>query len=399
MTDRPLNGLTSTVKPYAWVILIVVYLAGIVVPLNQFKVPPIMPVLMDTFQLDLTQAGSLMSIVAVVGLVLSLPAGLLLQRFGSKTIGLIALGCLAAGSAAGALSQGYALLLSSRIIEGIGIGLIGVVGPATLAMWFPPARQGRPMGIWATGFPVGSVLMYNMAPAVANALGWHALWWLGAGIALLMMSVYGLLVHNPPDQPSGSSGGQSSLDLRGALANRDIWLLTAGFACLLLAMSAIGTYYPTFLSEERGYPLGQAAFISSIGAMAIIVIAPLAGWISDRIGSRRLVFSLPFLVLAALMLLPFRATGWQITAVMLIQGIVSGSIPTAIFAAAPEIMRHPEWAGIGLAVLMVGQNLGSLAGPVLFGGLVEGLGWVMAGNLMIPVCLLGFICSWMVRIR
>ena len=66
----------------------------------------------------------------------------------------------------------------------MGIGLIGVIAPATIAMWFPLARQGVPMGIWATWVPVGSVLMYNLAPALAAARGWQAVWWLGASTSL-----------------------------------------------------------------------------------------------------------------------------------------------------------------------------------------------------------------------
>ena len=63
----------SLITPYAWVILAVVYFASVVAPFNQFKIPPLMPVLMQTFQIDLTQAGLLMSIIAMIGLVLALP--------------------------------------------------------------------------------------------------------------------------------------------------------------------------------------------------------------------------------------------------------------------------------------------------------------------------------------
>ena len=399
MTDKAVQRSTVVVAPYAWVILSVVYFASLAAPLNQNKIPPILPVLMHAFQLNLLQAGSLMSVVAVGGLVLALPAGILLQRFGSRAIGLIALGCIAAGSAIGALAASYGSLLSSRMVEGIGIGLIGVVAPATIAMWFPPARQGMSMGIWATWFPVGSVVMAFLAPAVAIALGWRAVWWVGAGYALLILVIYGLLVHNPPDLPPAGFKDQASPGLRKALANRDIWLLALEFACFNLALASIATYYPTFLNEVRGYPLGLAAFLASISGMVILVSAPLAGWFSDRIGSRKLVIAIPFLVIAGLMILPFRVTGWQIIAIMLVQGLVAGAIPTATFAAAPEVMRTPEWAGLGLAVVLVGQNISALIGPVLFGGLVENLGWVMAGYMMIPVCLLGFISAWMVRIR
>lgn len=399
MTDKIVSPSRDVVAPYAWVILGVVYLASIIAPLNQFKIPPIMPVLIDVFGLDLTQAGLLMSIIAVVGLFLALPAGILLQRFGARALGVFALGCMALGSAIGAMAGVYPTLLGSRLIEGIGIGLVGVVAPATIAMWFPPARQGIPMGIWATWMPVGSVLVYNMAPLVANTLGWRAVWWVGVGSALVIMLLYGLFIRSPEWQQPAKHSSQSSFGSGKALANRDIWLLGLAFACFNLALVSIGTYYPTFLSEVRGYSLGGAAFISSLSSLIVIIGAPLAGLVSDRIGSRRLMFSLPFLFIALMLFLPFRVTGWQIPTLMVVQGLVVGAIPTATFAAAPEVMRRPEWAGLGLAVILLGQNLGNLIGPVLFGELVSNLGWLTAGYLMIPVSLIGFVSAWMVRVR
>jgi hypothetical protein len=62
-------------------------------------------------------------------------------------------------------------------------------------------------------------------------------------------------------------------------------------------------------------------------------------------------------------------------------------------------MRKPEWAGLGLAAVLIGQNLGSLLGTLLFGVIVERSGWLMAGYLMIPFCLPGFISGWLVKIR
>jgi len=73
--ESPIKPVQAAVDPYAWVILAVVMLAGVSAPLNQFKVPPVMPVLMERFQLDLSAAGMLMSIFAITGLALALPAG------------------------------------------------------------------------------------------------------------------------------------------------------------------------------------------------------------------------------------------------------------------------------------------------------------------------------------
>jgi predicted MFS family arabinose efflux permease len=386
-------------NPYAWVILAVVYFASVVAPFNQFKIPPVMPVLMQSFQIDLTQAGLLMSIIAMLGLVLALPTGIILQRLGTKTTLLIALALMALGAGFGALSSSFAILLGSRVVEGLGMGLMGVAAPATIAKWFPPERQGTPMGIWATWVPIGSVAIYNLAPAMTAALGLPSIWWMGAGFAVLMMVLCGWLIIRAPDQSQARGQPGVAPDLRKALANRDIWLLALEFACINFAMVALGTYYPTFLSEVRGYSLGQAGFLSSLASLVVLASAPAAGLLSDRIRSRRLILSLPFLAMAVWLIFPFQVTGWQITAIMIFQGLLLGAIPTATFATAPEIMRKPEWAGLGLAVVLIGQNLGQLLGPVFFSQMVGSFGWSTAGYLLIPFCLVGFISSWVLKIR
>lgn len=148
MTNKAPSRTTPAVSSYAWVILVVVFLASVAAPLNQAKIPPLMPVIMDAFQISLGQAGWLMSVFALTGLILSLPAGIFLQKFGPKKLGLVALSCLTLGATIGALSSNPGLLIFSRVIEGSGMGLIAVVAPAAIAMWFPAERQGIPMGIW-----------------------------------------------------------------------------------------------------------------------------------------------------------------------------------------------------------------------------------------------------------
>jgi predicted MFS family arabinose efflux permease len=392
-------GPSQKALPYAWVILVVVYLASVVAPFNQYKVPPLIPVLMEAFQINLTQAGLLMSSIAGVGLVLALPTGLILQRFGPRATVMFAMVGLASGSALGALASSFPLLLVGRILEGIGFGLIGVAAPATIAMWFPPSKQGAPMGIWATWVPLGSIFMYNIAPVMAANSGWQSVWWVGMAFALIMAVFSGLLLRRPPLQPADYAANSSLPSTWKALHNRDIWLLTGSFACFNLALVNIATYYPTFLNEVRGFSLSQASFITSLPAFIIMISSPLSGWFSDRINSRRLVFSIPYLVLAVILLFPFQISGWQIGALMIIYGFVIGFIPTATFAAAPEVMRHPELAGLGLSAILLGQNFGQLLGPVIFGSIVKSLSWTTAGFMLIPICLLAFGLGWAVRVR
>ncbi len=263
------------------------------------------------------------------------------------------------------------------------------------------------MGIWATYVPVGSILMYNIAPALGAAAGWQAVWWFGAAFALVAFVLYGVLLRTPPalveaGRPKGPGEGAAPAEppnLGRAMSNLSMWLLSLEFLCFNLVFFALITFFPTFLVSNRAYDLPTASFVSSLTMIVTVLSCPLAGWISDRIGSRRLVYTIPFLVAAAMWFLPFNLTGWLIPAFMIVLGLVAGAIPTATFAAVPEVMKRPQLAGIGMAVLAFGQNLGAFIGPVMFGKLTEATDWATAGYLLIPICLIGVLAGWFVKVR
>jgi MFS family permease len=401
----PPHDESPAIPRYAWVILFTVFLASVAAPLNMYKVPPLMPVLKETFQLDLGQAGLLMSVFSITGLILALPTAFALQKLGFKVIGIAALVSLIAGASMGAMGTTNNVLLISRVIEGVGMGLITVVAPAIIAAWFPREKQGIPMGIWATWVPVGNVLMYVLGPGLNTAFGWQAVWWAGAGFALAALILFVWLMRMPTQDESGTYSKAGSdrptaqTTLKSVFANRNIWLLALSFGSFNLVFIATGTFFPTFFAEERGYSLEQASLIASISTFAILVSAPLAGWVSDRIGSRKWLIVIPSLVTADMMLWPFTVTGWVLYAFMASLGFVAGAVPTATFAAVPEVMERPQLTGLGMAVLSAGQNSGMVIGPVLFGWLVESLDWVTAGYWMIPICVLALVAAMMIKVR
>jgi predicted MFS family arabinose efflux permease len=391
-TDR--TGLTaerSIVPSYAWVILAVTMLAGICAPFSQFKVPPVMPVLMETFHIDLTSAGMLMSIFAITGLIVALPAGLILQRFGLKISGLAASGCLLVGSVLGATANGYSTLFASRLIEGIGMGLIAVIGSAAISAWFPANRRGLPMGIWATWVSLGSLLIYMIAPPLEASNGWQSVWWLAASLTGAAMVVFALFFRLPQDSLTDKHSVNLAAGMGKAIRQPGIWLLAIAFGCFNFAIiGVIATYFPTYLKAVQGFDLTGASQITSIKMIVVIITAPLIGWMVDRIGSPRRIMLFSFLALAGFMALPFSISGWMIPASMVLLGVLAGAIPTCTFASVPELVGQNAPAGIGMGVIMVGQNLGQLLGPVIFGWLVQSIGWTTAGLCTIPVLLIGF---------
>jgi len=357
-----------------------------------------MPILMHTFHVDLTTAGLLMSIFAVTGFILAIPAGFIFQILGAQATGLIALGCLDMGATVGALSSTTGMLLGSRVIEGLGMGLIAVAAPAVIAMWFPAERRGTPMGIWAAWVPVGSVLMFILAPALNMNYGWRSVWWFGAGFALVAFILYLLLVRMPSEVSDETAAAAPSNPSR-ALANSNIWLLGLAFGCFNVVMLALTSFLPTFLVTERGYTLVMASFTTSLIMMLNIGSSPLGGWLSDWIGSRKRLIIIPFVMITLLLPFPFIISSPLIPVFMILLGLVSGVIPTAIFAGVPEVMSRPNLIGIGMAVVILGQNLGMFIGPVFYGRMVELFNWETAGYLLIPVAIVGIVAARLVKVR
>lgn len=393
---------TAIVPRYAWVILAVTFIAGVAAPLNQNKVSPLLTILMDAFQVNLSAAGLLTSVFAISGFLLALPAGIILQRLGLKLSGMIAMACLAVGSGLGALSSSYTFLLASRAIEGAGLGLIAVIGPASIALWFPREKQGLPMGVWTIWMPGGTVLSALIAPALSAAFGWQSVWWFGAAFALVAFLAIWSFMRMPPAAPAGEKAAPGSGAVAGlmkALANRDIWLLALAFACFNMALMSLTAYYPTYLASERGYSTAGASTSLIMVTGGSLVSSLVAGALLDKVASRKLLIIAPFLIIAGMMLLPFSLSNDLIPVWMVALGLMGGTLAVATFSTVPVIMAKPELAGIGMAVMVIGQNVGQFIGTPLFGALVEQSGWAMAAIWMIPVLVLGAAATWLVKLK
>lgn len=417
-TDVPRAAAQSkTAVRTAWLILAVLLLFSIAAPLNQFKVPPIMPVLLDALGISVSSAGLLMSVFAITGLFLALPAGLIFQRAGFRVTGLLAGGSIVLGAVLGALSQSMTGLLISRVIEGIGTSFMAVLAPAIIGQWFPQEKRGTAMGVWSAWVPVGTVVTLIVAPVLAAAAGWRSVWWLGAGYALVVTALYLAFIRAAPttsDQPLSAprpmtsqqqspgeefSGQESGVKTTPVLRNQNIWLLAAAFGAFNAAVIGMATYLPTFLSAQHGLALGPAAWIASITSMITIFSAPAGGVLSDRIGSRKKPYLAGFV--AAIILLPLTGS-ISLTGVIILvalTGLTLGVIPTNIFAGAVEAAGDPRQGGAAMAVIMVGQNAGMLLGPMIFGTLVESAGWPAAFASLAALAAVGLLAGWLVKIR
>ncbi|WP_291329436.1 nitrate/nitrite transporter [Desulfovibrio sp. UCD-KL4C] len=386
-------------SPYAWWMLAVVFFVGIAAPINQFKVPPMMQQLCTSLDVSLATAGWLMSVFSLVAIILALPAGFIIRKIGIKTAGTIAMLAFIAGSFMGVYSTSPVMLLGSRVIEGLGMCLIAIVGPAAISYWFTPAKLGTAMGLWGAWVPLGLVIMFNVAPHI-GASDWHPVWWASTGYAVFALFLFVFFFRMPTE---GVKKNEEDAPTMGSIFSklriRDIWLLAFAFLAQNVCQITINSFMPTFMQTNLAMSPAKAGFTASLLMMISMVSGVLAGVWSDRINSRKKPIIIALIALAVLMICPFSLPAEYMTAYMLTLGIFVGIIPTCVFAAGPEIMGSPEDAGIGLSVVALGQNLGMFFGPGIYGMCIEQLGWVTAGYCIIPVLVLGIIATLMMRIK
>jgi EmrB/QacA subfamily drug resistance transporter len=144
------------------------------------------------------------------------------DRFGRKRIFIAGLTLFTLSSAAAALSPGIEALVAARAVQGAGAALVTPLTLTLLAEAFPGTRRGLALGVWAGVSGLGVALGPFVGGAVVQGISWHWIFWLNVptGLILLPLAIRHL---------SESSGPASQLDLPGlGLAAAGLFGVTFG---------------------------------------------------------------------------------------------------------------------------------------------------------------------------
>jgi predicted MFS family arabinose efflux permease len=398
---------------YAWVVLFALYMATLSATLNLFKLPPLMTIIQKAFTVDMVKTGDLMSIFSIMGFVLAIPAGYILKRIGIKMTALIAVGAVTIGSALGALATTFAILYLGRFIEGVGMGLIMVTAPFAISVWFPLHNRALPTGLWASSVGIGNVIMLLSAPSLAILYKWQSVWWASAGFSALAFILFAILFRMPKQEemdaapvPAPATEEEAAPSLLKGMANRSFWMIGIAFGCYNLVAMAMVTFLPVFLEVVRGYSLTydngvlmHASFVTAFIFGASIFSGPGGGYISDRLGKRKIMVLIPYILMTLTFLFPFTVTGSLIPLYAIVFGIVGGPLAAVLLASVPEVAKKPQYIGIGMSVAIFGQNIGMYISGALFPRIQLAAGWEAAGYWMIPICLIGIIATFFIKVR
>ena len=376
-----------------WLGLVVVY--GCLMSFGcvfQF-VPPLVPVLLLDLGLDHGRAGLLMSLFALPGILLSIPAGSLVDRFGVRSVGGLGLGLMAAGTAGMALPGTFALLLLARAVGGMGAMVAVVALQRTVTRLFAGRPLGLPMGIVSTAIPIGIVLALNGASPIATAHGWRAVA-VCAGV-LAGLTCVAFLIMCTRLTVTGESVARSvpvaGPAPSGAVSFRAIWMAGLVWLCANGAMTAFVTFAPDHYLD-LGLGAGARGLLASLPMWLAAGLGPVVGWVTDRRGGKGAFIATGMLVMAFfLAALPGAVFAPLVIGLGL--GVAMGCVPTPLLSLPVDVVpsaRH----GRAFGILSACANTGIFLVPPLAGALRDATGaYLWPFLLMAAVAALGMVAA------
>ncbi|MDA5279651.1 DHA2 family efflux MFS transporter permease subunit [Streptomyces sp. Isolate_45] len=261
------------------------------------------------------------------------------DRFGRRRLFIIGLGIFTASSAAAALSPGIDALIAARAVQGVGAAIMMPLTLTLLTVAVPAARRGMALGIYGavTGLAVASGPL--IGGTLTEHISWQWIFWLNVPIGLALIPLARLRLAE-------STAPNARLDVPGTLlisaglfgivyalvnANADGWTSAPVLTGLIAGTALIGAFIrhgmraadpvlPMRLFRDRGFlginVAGLLMFLGMFGSIFLLsqflqgvvgyspteaglrmlpwtgmpmIVAPLAGILSDRIGGRPVV--------------------------------------------------------------------------------------------------------------
>lgn len=251
--------------------------------------------LMKTFQISGMELGHLAACYFYAYLLLQIPAGLLVDRFGPRKTTTLAIALCAAGSLVFAGAESLLVAGIGRFVTGAGAAFAAVNCLKLISNWFPYRQFAFMAGLMMTVAMLGAVGGQAPLAAFIQKMQWrHAIQVIGIA-GLVLAGIFWIVIRDKsPDHEKESQIVSAKISLfdslKQVLKNPQTWLLSAysGFAFAPVMVFG-GLWGVSFISEAFTLSHNMSAQMVSMIFIGFAVGAPVFGWFSDWLGLRRVV--------------------------------------------------------------------------------------------------------------
>jgi ACS family D-galactonate transporter-like MFS transporter len=329
-------------------------------------------------------------------MLLQLPSGLLLDRFGVRSVGVISTIIWSIASFATAISTGVAGLFGARFLLGIGEAPTFPANSKAIGYWFPTNERSLATAMFDSAAKFSSAIGIPLLGLLLFYFGWR---WNFAATGIISLIYFGLFYayyRNPSADKSLTAserdfiarGGAQPEDLaraaKGAplgylLRKRKVWGLCLGFASYNYTFYFLLTWLPSYLSSALHVDLLHSALYTSVPwTFATITDLVVGGWLVDALIQRGWnavrVRQVVLIVgtMFGLGILGTAQTHSPVTALFWISISIGGlSAASPVGWSIPSLIAPRESVGTLGGILNLCNQLAGIAAPVVTGYIVQ----------------------------
>jgi ACS family hexuronate transporter-like MFS transporter len=274
------------------------------------------------------------------------------------------------------LARGLSLLLTARLLLGMGEGGGFPAATRVVAEWLPADRRSTGMGIINAGTAVGSVLAPPLIGLILAVSTWRWMFFVSGGLGLLWVSWWLVSTRSENAGEPTPTRTVPSIPWTGLLRSRQVIGLVAAKFLSDSAWYFYLFWLPKYLYDARGFDIKHVSAFGWIPYAASGVGSFLGGWFSSRLMrsghslnySRKLALGISAALMPAVMLVP------------------KAPIALALLLFSIVFFGQQSWSGLIMTIpadIFPLRSVGSVAGLIGFGGAVGGATFGMvAGELL-----------------
>jgi MFS family permease len=318
------------------------------------------------------QVGALFSVATLAAALLSLPSGLLIDRFGARSLLIFSLIIAAASQLASAATTTVLPLFIWQVAGGLGAGAQQAALFSAITESVKPGRLGRAMGWLTFSMQAGFFIGPTIAGLLLTKMDIRTV--LAVTTALLVFTIPGALVASGTRQ-SSQRGLSLREPLRALVSQRSFWPVVIGLVAATLAWGTVGAFLPIFGKEALRLPSSQVGLLLALQAVANGVSRIPGGRLVDRARHRWPIVLVGVLVWSAAIVILGHLSGFWAPAVVL---IVATPFMATVYVAIGVVfgdLSAGSTRGVTMGMYGTVLFLGLAAGPLAFGPVVQNYGY------------------------
>lgn len=219
--------------------------------------------------------------------------GFIIDKLGARKTAIIGLMVWSATIIFGGLAHSYNMFLVSRIILGLGEGMMIPVSSKFISNWFNRREMGRAQASWVSGNYLGPAIGALILTYITAAFSWHVSFYILALFNIVItIPMFVILSRETPEEHPGLSkselahirSGHDSEDEKKASFVQDFryWIVFLGMLMASFLFFGISIWLPTYLVQAKHFSRDAMAGITSLSWLFALVFVLICGFLSDK---------------------------------------------------------------------------------------------------------------------